>query len=171
MRERRTAGGEVATSSKRASNKRTLTNRLLFYKRKKGLSRGYFSRKDGKIEEWLMRFWLGLVAGNSIWFETAQFSIGNFSRRQYPLFGAVERGAVGSSAILSCVSIQEMYLEEYSKCIQLTTTNHSHLYKMYQKIQTMYRKTAQNTHLVSKKQLTIRRNRAMITLYRVGVIR
>ena len=116
MRERRTAGGKL-----RPSNKRTLTNRLLFYKRKKGLSRGYFSRMMGWCLIELVAGGWGLMVGNSIWFETAQFSIGNFREMQYPPFGAVERGAVGSFAFLSCVSIQEMYLEEYStytKCIR-----------------------------------------------------
>lgn len=90
---------------------------------------------------------VGLEMLDAFCVETAQFFFDHFREMQYPLFGAVERGRVRLGIQPKVAEIQKC-TERYSKCIK---------------------KTAKNTHLVSKKLLTINTNRAKIPLYRVAV--
>lgn len=169
MRERRTAGGEIATSSKRASNKRTLTNRLLFYKKGKRAVKGLLCSAFDVWQNW----WI-VVEG--WWWETQfdlrrlSFLLGILVEGNTPYL-ARSRGGWWGHLPFWVVSQCRKCNQTFTLFASRPSTNCPHLHNIYQKIQTMYRKPAQNTHLVSKKQLTIRKNRANMSSYRVGVIR
>lgn len=95
--------------------------------------------------------------------ETAQFFFGHFREMQYPLFGAVERGVGG-------LGEQKMY-RAGTQNVLWNTQSVKEIHKVYRKILKMYQNFCTKYKTCIKRVLTTELNRAIMPLYRVGVIR